>query len=203
MTSKSNTEKTYGWKSDATKTRIHKAALEVFAKHGYSGASTRQIATKAKSNIALIAKYFGGKEKLFMHVVQAEISKILAKELAYPAQNSLRDELKEYIFTTTSNMEKNLNFFKITFAQSLIDKKFSRFMHETIIPKHDDRLIARLYQLKENGMLAGTSPEDISTTVRAFILGLTIIELMLVDRSDTEFGKVIDSFLKVVCRESG
>ena len=52
-----------------TPVRILDAAERIFAKSGYSGASTRTIADAANANIGLIAYYFSSKEGLFEAVV--------------------------------------------------------------------------------------------------------------------------------------
>ena len=48
--------------------RILNAAEELFARHGYDGVTIRQIATKAKVDVALASYHFGKKEELFKAV---------------------------------------------------------------------------------------------------------------------------------------
>jgi TetR/AcrR family transcriptional regulator, regulator of cefoperazone and chloramphenicol sensitivity len=55
---------------DNTKERLLVAGLEVFAKYGFEGASTRMLATKAGVNLAAIPYYFSGKEGLYHAIVQ-------------------------------------------------------------------------------------------------------------------------------------
>lgn len=56
--------------SDATRRRLLEAGLEAFGEHGFDGVSTRQLAEKAQANQAAIPYYFGGKEGLYMAVVE-------------------------------------------------------------------------------------------------------------------------------------
>ncbi len=56
-----------------TREEILAAAREMFAEHGYDGASIRQIATGAGVDPALVHHYFGTKEALFRAVVAAPI----------------------------------------------------------------------------------------------------------------------------------
>ena len=53
-----------------TRTKILKAAIKVFAKHGYEGGRIEQISTLAKSYDRMIYYYFGSKEKLFIEVLE-------------------------------------------------------------------------------------------------------------------------------------
>ena len=53
-----------------TRARLIEAALDVFGRFGFEGASTRQIAKEAGANLAAIVYHFGSKEAL--HIAVAE-----------------------------------------------------------------------------------------------------------------------------------
>lgn len=57
--------------ADATRTRILQAAKKEFAKHGLGGARVDEIAERAQANKRMIYHYFGSKEDLFRHVLEA------------------------------------------------------------------------------------------------------------------------------------
>jgi AcrR family transcriptional regulator len=59
--------------SPDTRETILGAAREVFAEHGYDGASIRAIASAAQVDPALVHHYFGTKEGLFLATVRAPI----------------------------------------------------------------------------------------------------------------------------------
>jgi len=69
-------------KRDPVKTRasILKAAVAEFAAKGYSGARTDQIARRAKSNIRMLYHYFGGKDGLYVCVLEEVLAKLRAEE---------------------------------------------------------------------------------------------------------------------------
>jgi TetR/AcrR family transcriptional regulator, regulator of cefoperazone and chloramphenicol sensitivity len=50
--------------------RLLEAAGEVFALHGYKGATVREICRRATANIAAVNYHFGGKEGLYIEVVK-------------------------------------------------------------------------------------------------------------------------------------
>jgi AcrR family transcriptional regulator len=62
------------------KERLLEAAIDVFGKYGFSGATTRMIAQKADVNISAIPYYFNGKEGLY-HAVIEHISKIIQAQI--------------------------------------------------------------------------------------------------------------------------
>lgn len=53
-----------------TRARLLAAALDVFGRQGYEGASTRTIAAEAGCNLASIPYHFGGKQGLYLAVAQ-------------------------------------------------------------------------------------------------------------------------------------
>lgn len=75
-------------RGDATREQLIKAALVVFARDGYSAASTRALAQSAGVNQALIGYHFGGKQGLYLavfeHIAQRVRSRIepVATEIA-------------------------------------------------------------------------------------------------------------------------
>ena len=57
-------------RGEDTRRRILESALDLFAAHGYEGASTRQIAEGAAVNLPAIQYYFGNKEGLYRAVIE-------------------------------------------------------------------------------------------------------------------------------------
>ena len=56
--------------AQATRDSILRAAIKVFAKHGYAGGRVEQISKAAKSYDRMINYYFGSKEGLFIAVIE-------------------------------------------------------------------------------------------------------------------------------------
>ena len=56
--------------AQATRDSILRAAIKVFAKHGYAGGSVEKISRAAKSYDRMIYYYFGSKEGLFIDVLE-------------------------------------------------------------------------------------------------------------------------------------
>lgn len=57
--------------ANATRAAILVAAIGLFAHLGYDKTSLREIATEAGADVALIKRYFGGKEALFTEALKA------------------------------------------------------------------------------------------------------------------------------------
>jgi len=59
--------------AQATSAAILESAKTQFARAGYEGATLRDIATGAGVDVALVSRYFGGKEGLFTEALKASI----------------------------------------------------------------------------------------------------------------------------------
>lgn len=66
---------------EKTRARILKVAITEFAAKGYSGARTERIARRAQSNIRMLYHYFGGKDALYVCVLEEVLSRLRKEEL--------------------------------------------------------------------------------------------------------------------------
>ena len=68
----------------ATRQAILDAAISHFSREGYDGASLREIASDARVDAALVSRYFGSKEELFVEVLNCgpDASELFQGELA-------------------------------------------------------------------------------------------------------------------------
>jgi AcrR family transcriptional regulator len=64
----------------STRARIFKMAIREFADKGFSGARVETIASRAKVNIRMIYHYFGGKEALYIEVLEHVLSNLRDEE---------------------------------------------------------------------------------------------------------------------------
>lgn len=88
-------------RGEDTRRRILETALDLFAAHGYEGASTRQIADGAGVNLPAIQYYFGNKEGLYRAIIEdiaAETDRHMASlaprvRAALDAPDTPREEL--------------------------------------------------------------------------------------------------------------
>jgi AcrR family transcriptional regulator len=66
---------------DDTKTRILDAAEQLFADHGYAATTVREVSSQAEVNLAAINYHFGGKEALFVAVVERRLEPLNSERL--------------------------------------------------------------------------------------------------------------------------
>lgn len=65
-----------------TREAILKAAIRIFARHGFSGGRIEQISKLAKTHDRMIYYYFGSKEKLFIEVLETIYQRLNDAEAA-------------------------------------------------------------------------------------------------------------------------
>jgi AcrR family transcriptional regulator len=66
---------------EKTRARILKTAVAEFAARGFSGARTARIARTAKVNVRMLYHYFGGKDALYIAVLEAVFENLRREEL--------------------------------------------------------------------------------------------------------------------------
>ncbi len=87
----------------STKERILGAAEQLFAQHGFAGASLRQVTAAANVNLAAVNYHFGSKENLVNEVFRRRLDDLNARRLAAldalsaPTGVSLEDVLGAFI----------------------------------------------------------------------------------------------------------
>ena len=72
--------------ADDTRSRIIRAAAEVFAREGYAGATTRKLAAAAGVNEVTLFRHFGSKKNLFTSIIDEHsalpaLDRIVAQQL--------------------------------------------------------------------------------------------------------------------------
>ena len=74
--------RTTGSHSDVTGPRIHSAALELFARHGYAAVSMRRIAAEVGVQAGALYNYTPDKQSLLFGLMQAHLQELLAAQAA-------------------------------------------------------------------------------------------------------------------------
>lgn len=111
------------------KVRILKEAAQLFAAHGYAGASIRQIATAADVNVSMIAYYFQGKEGLYRSVVEYHID-LFAAELTkkLTAVSTFEGRLRLFVEQLMDSLLVESDILKIVIRE-LLNEDSEALMH--------------------------------------------------------------------------
>jgi AcrR family transcriptional regulator len=118
----------------STKERILGAAETLFARHGFAGASLRQVTAAANVNLAAVNYHFGSKDNLIEEVFRRRLDELNARRL---------DALATALASGTPKLEDILGaFIRPALALSLDDSGGHAFMRvlARAYAEHDDRL---------------------------------------------------------------
>ncbi|MGC3992437.1 MAG: TetR/AcrR family transcriptional regulator [Chthoniobacteraceae bacterium] len=141
-------------RSADTRERILEAAIELFAKNGFAGTTTKQIARLAKKNEALIFRYFPTKKDLYAAIIQRKISRRSSVELmealnADPSDNNAF--LRELVSKVICVKSEDTQFLRLLYFSALEGHELSQLFFDT----YAKQLRAQLNQFMKAGMEAG------------------------------------------------
>jgi AcrR family transcriptional regulator len=136
--------------------RILGAALEVFAERGFGGATTREIAARAATNLGLIQYYFGGKERLWRAAVDrvfGGLAGVLAQ--AVPEQLETPEQLADIIRVCVRFVAANPSFVRLMNDECKREGPRMRWL----VDGHGRRLYETAVALFERGRRRGFLPD--------------------------------------------
>lgn len=107
-------------------------AARLFAEHGFEAVSTRMLAKESGVNMAMIAYYFGSKEKLFEAIIDERIPKMRETLLAY-MESDLHpwDKLQAVIDSYVDKIFNSNSFSKLIYRELSLQQR----------PAHSERIL--------------------------------------------------------------
>ncbi|HEU4386346.1 MAG TPA: TetR family transcriptional regulator [Blastocatellia bacterium] len=86
-----------GANSIEVRTKIARAAEELFAARGYSGTSVRDVASRAGVTGAMIHYYFGSKEKLYRYILQGAVRSVRSVIESARSSESCEKRIRRFV----------------------------------------------------------------------------------------------------------
>jgi AcrR family transcriptional regulator len=144
-----------------TPTRIVEAALAAFARHGFDGASTRDIAAAAGVNQGLITYHFAGKEQLWRAAVDHVFERLrtsfgnaLEMLAEVDARTRLRLVIRQFVRFTAAHPELH----RLVVQEGKSDSPRLRWLVDRHIRPLFEATIAMIRESQRDGLLPGISP---------------------------------------------
>lgn len=109
-------------KTTNQKEQIVKAALKLFATHGYGSASVRHIAKAAKVSPALMYNYFDSKEDVLKEIVLRGFDDIKESMKVYKGDIRAEKAIEVHILATFQIIKQNSEFWRLLHSIRLQDK---------------------------------------------------------------------------------
>ena len=128
--------------SDQKKQHIIQTAITLFAEKGYEGTTIRDLAKRAKVNVAMVNYYFGSKEKLFEALVESRAGYMrnLLDELKVNKTLSHFEKIEHIIFHYVNRILDNRAFFQVMQQEMLVSVRpeLNRNISEVLIKNVDE-----------------------------------------------------------------
>lgn len=183
------------------KAQIVKVATQLFAKNGFKGTTTREIARKAGISEAVIFKHFSRKEDLYKAIIDSRCSE-------GPGQSRLINHLKG---------KKDKDFFRdlavFLLSEHQKDASFLRLLTYSALEKHDlseifiktkgleliEFVEAHIRSLIDEGVLKKTDPAVAARAFVGMVLHYSISQELygLKKYFDRSNEAVIDTFVNI------
>ncbi len=183
---------------EATRQKLLKAAIKVFAAHGYEGATTRAIAEEAGVAEALIQRYFNGKQGLLiasMHDFAAG-EKASCANLPPPAEN-LEQEWKNLLSHAIQHCGMNKENLSVAMAHAHFDRKVGKAMAQFMQNDRAPVLAGRLkLHLQKGRLSANTDVEALSYGLALSMLGVAYLGQVLMKLDPKTLDRIVAALAK-------
>lgn len=141
------------------KTRIVEAARSRFLKAGVDGASLREIARDAGTNIGMIVYYFPSKDDLFLAVVEETYAPFLAGlASALSGDDAVADRLKRAFVRIGNCTERELEVVRLVVREALLSSTRFRRIVRRFMRGHVPLLLQTVAEGVARGELDATVP---------------------------------------------
>jgi AcrR family transcriptional regulator len=158
-----------------TRSKLLKAALDVFSKDGYDAATTRNIAKKACVNESLIHRYFKSKLGLFFALKQQFRENFIKEFLSYEASESLEEELVRFMKSKLHASKREKKFFKLAISRAMLDMKL-RDDVRSLANLRPPALFERFENFRKKGLIReNVNLDEFVSVLHTFTFGFSIL----------------------------
>jgi AcrR family transcriptional regulator len=140
--------------SEGTRERILRTAIAEFSEKGYSGARVLTICRKSRANPRMIYHYFGGKDRLYVAVLEHVLGELRSQELKLDFEHvSPMDGMMQLFDFTYEHFGNHPELIHILSGENLLRARFLKRSSKT--PVVASPLIAMMRELLKQGEKTG------------------------------------------------
>ena len=144
----------------STRDRILDAALRSFARHGFTGATTKDIARKAKVNEVTLFRLFKSKKALFAAVLSDRSPVVPIQEtVAVEPTTTVEEMLRNNVRIVLRTLRENKDLYFVMMSDAWRQSKTRNQAYEATIKRGIDLVSAMMSRLMDAGKLRRTDPE--------------------------------------------
>jgi AcrR family transcriptional regulator len=172
--------------ASGTRDRILRVAIAEFSEKGYSGARVSMICRKSRANPRMIYHYFGGKDPLYLAVLEHVLGELRQEELKLEMEHVTPLEGVMQLFDFTyEHFGRHPELIHLLSGENLMRAKFLKLSSKT--PLVASPLIALIHGLLKQGEDSG----DFRTGIDSLHLYVAMVGLAYFHRSNAYTLSVI------------
>ncbi len=178
--------------------QILQVATELFASRGYEGATTREIARRARVNEAIIFRHFTTKEDLYWAVIEAKVQSNASKQFMQDillAGKPLRETFVTLAETILRRREKDQTLARLLLYSALESHHLSQRFFQSYVADYYEILGDYIQQRINQGEFRAVDPQ---LAARGF-LGMVVYHSLI---QDLFGGKAFHSYDVAAVAES-
>ncbi|MBD1821842.1 TetR/AcrR family transcriptional regulator [Cyanobacteria bacterium FACHB-63] len=154
-----------------TRTRILKAALKLFAKQGYDGTTTRDLAEKAGVAEGTLFRHFTNKKAILIEVATQGWIEILTDLLTELSEMGSYKAIAQVMRKRMLNMHQNVDLFKVCFMEAQFHPDLRDRIQSEVVEKMTDVAEAFFQTAMDQGIYRPMNPRMVA---RVFLGMFTI-----------------------------
>jgi AcrR family transcriptional regulator len=145
---------------EGTKRNIIEVATEEFASKGFSGARVDDIAARTKTSKRMIYYYFGGKEGLYIAVLEEAYRKVRSIEATLDLEHQSPEEaLRTLVAFTFDYQNAHPEFVRLVMNENILNGAY--VSRSKVIQRLNNAVISALQDLLARGQQEGTFRRDV------------------------------------------
>ena len=184
---------------EATKRALLAAAVEVFARNGFDGATTKEVAARAGVNEGLIQRYFGGKAGLLQAIVGNMCGERLAACRLAPPSVDLETEIATVLRYEIAQAAANRDFMRVLLSRALVDADLAATLKAHYKDSRTPQLVQRLKHFQQNGSLdPAVDLQSLAATITTFSFGLGFMQQVVLAEDPSYLEGIIDNIAATI-----
>lgn len=187
-------------KAEKRMDQIINAAIEVFLKKGYEGATTKEIAKKAKVSEGTIFRYFKTKKDILIAILNRMAEQVFLefeKEIHDNGNDDERETVKKLLKKYYRFIVDNSDLLKILFFEVQFHKDLKKEFNENVLSKMLEKSSGII---REAGYEGKTNSDIVVNVLCGLFFGLIIVDNInkSISGSNVVNGEVIDEIVDII-----
>lgn len=191
-------------KADERRQEIVRAAMEVFARNGFGGSTTREIAEHAGISEAMIYSHFRNKEDLYTAIIDEKLQE--SEPLYYPL-DAMRNKDDPRVFTTiVSNYlrkhSEDTTFLRLLLFSALEGHELASMFVAGPVRKYFEFLADYIGERIDEGAFKPVNPEVTSRCLLGMVHYLVLLREILGDDTlnPIDHKEEIETIVNIFCQ---